>query len=74
MKDSPRYAQVVGQAAQHAASAASGASSRRACSAPATPPTRPTPTSSARVINTTLRLQRAHWRERRITHERLSAC
>ena len=33
--------------------------SRRACSAPATPPTRPTPTSSARVINTTLRLQRS---------------
>ncbi|MCK7501201.1 MAG: hypothetical protein MZW92_72065 [Comamonadaceae bacterium] len=33
-----------------------------ACRRPATPPTRPTPTSSTRVINTTLRLQRS-WSE-----------
>ena len=46
MKESPRYAGVVAQAAQAPASAASAQASRKACSAPATPPIRPTPTSS----------------------------
>ena len=56
MKESPRYAGVVAQVARRGA--VGRKASRRACSAPATRPTRPTPTSSTRVINTTLRLQR----------------
>ena len=63
MKESPRYAGVVAQAAQAPASAASAQASRWACSAPATRPIRPTPTSSRRLINTTLRMQKVVSRE-----------
>ena len=46
MKESPRYAGVVAQAASAPASAASAQGFASACSAPATRPIRPTPTSS----------------------------